>query len=507
MLPTCLVLAGPLAEVQAQLAGLSAEPGELALVELRLDAIPELAGAEAGAALGDLIAGAPVPVLATCRPTREGGRWSGEEAARLELLVAASAAGASWIDVEADAVARLGPLLPGARVVVSRHPEALSGTLAERRSQLEELLGSLDQPRAEVQKLALPCDDARDALTLLRLASARPIPTIAIGMGFRGVATRLLGPSAGAPWTYASAEGSEALAAGQLPPSELAPIQAKAQAWFGVLGAPVEHSRSPHLMNAAFARLELSAAYTWLETEDPRGLLAEADLDARWRGFSVTIPHKSALLEPELAPGLELAPEARAAGALNTLVRTPGGWRGHNTDGLAVTASLRARLGQDLSGLQVALLGNGGAARAAAAVLGRAGAEVTVYARSEARGRAFAEEFDLGWGGPLATLPAAGAEQRVILNATSVGMTPAEDASPVRPEVFGPTQVAYDLVYTPPETRFLREASARGATLVSGVEHFLAQARAQLELFWGERAAALPALDDPWWLEVARLVR
>lgn len=490
------MLHGPLEGVRGELSAL--ETG-VTLVELRLDAIPELHADSR--ALRELIAAAPVPVLATCRPQREGGLWTGAEEDRLALLVAASVAGASWIDVEADALASLGPLLPGTRLVVSRHPVGLEGAASERPAQIARLLDSLDHPRAEVAKLALPCEDARDALTLLRLSSRRQVPTIAIGMGFRGVATRLLGPSAGAPWTYAVAPGAEVLAPGQLSPDALRSVSSEARAWFGVLGAPVTHSRSPHLMNAVFERLGLQAAYTWLETEDPRGLLAEADLDPRWRGFSVTIPHKSALLE-----GVELAPEAAAAGALNTLVRSEDGWRGHNTDGLAVGVLLRARLGQDLSGLRVALLGNGGAARAAAAVLSAAGAEVEVYARSEERGRPFAEEFGLAWGGLLGTLPLASQGPRVILNATSVGMTPAEDASPVRDEVFGPGQIAYDLVYTPPETRFLREAAARGATRVSGVEHFLAQARAQLSLFWGDRAGALPDLDDPWWLEAARLV-
>jgi 3-dehydroquinate dehydratase / shikimate dehydrogenase len=500
-LPICLVLAGPVAEVHAQLADLdpAVSPTTPELVELRLDTLPELSTAD----LAALISAVPVPVLATCRPTREGGRWEGSEEARLELLGAAAAAGASWIDVEADAIERLPHLAPGARLVVSRHPAPLSGPPAERPAQITELLDSLADPRAEVAKLAIPCDDARDALTLLRLSSQRPVPTIAIGMGFRGVATRLLGPSAGAPWTYAAPPGALPLAAGQRSPAELSALPGDAGAWFGVLGAPVTHSRSPLLMNAVFRRLGLSAAYTWLETEDPTGLLGEADLDDRWRGFSVTIPHKSALLDR-----VELAPEAAAAGALNTLVRSAGGWRGHNTDGLAVGVSLRARFGQDLSGLPVALLGNGGAARAAAAVLRAAGAKVEVYARDEARGRAFANQLEVRWGGLLATLPPATDERRVILNATSVGMTPDEDLSPIGPEAFGPGQTAYDLVYTPPETRFLREAKARGAETISGVEHFLAQARAQLSL-WGQEGSwgelALPALDDPWWLDAARL--
>lgn len=514
-LPICVVLLGSLEEVHAGLRGL--EPS-VSLVELRLDAMPELAGfqglglgpsatrppldLEAEAALGDLIASAGLPLLATCRPKREGGHWTGTEESRLALLVAAAEAGAAWIDVEADAVDALAPLPEGVQIVISRHPDALSEPPCDRPRAIATLLASLRSPRASATKLALPCCDARDALTLLRLASAEALPCAAIGMGFRGVATRLLGPSAGAPWTYASAPGAPPAAPGQLSALDLAGLPAKAQSWFGVLGNPVQHSRSPHLMNAVFQRLGLAAAYTWLETEDPLGLFEEATLDSRWAGFSVTIPHKGALLDR-----VELAPEAAAAGALNTLVRGPEGWRGHNTDGLAVGDLLRARLGTDLTGLKVALLGNGGAARAAAAVLVGLGAEVQVYARHEGRGRAFANDFGITWGGPLATISTSDdpAGPRLILNATSVGMTPAEEKSPVPAEVFGPGRIAYDLVYTPPETLFLRQAQARGAEVISGVDHFLAQARAQLGLFWGERVDALPDLDDPWWLEAARL--
>ncbi|MBL4844132.1 MAG: type I 3-dehydroquinate dehydratase [Planctomycetes bacterium] len=496
-LPICLVLHGSLAQVRTDLTRL--EPS-VTVVELRLDAIPDLDPSRA--ALEALITSSPVPLIATCRPEREGGYWKSDEPSRLALLASAAHAGAAWVDVEADAVADLPPLPGEVSVLVSAHPSGLTCAPDQRSAALSAQLASLRHPRAQALKLALPCDDARDALTLLRLASQETLPTLAIGMGFPGVATRILGPAAGGPWTYAAPRQDSSLAAGQLTPSQLGGIAKDAQAWFGVIGAPVAHSRSPHLMNAVFERLGLSAAYSWLETEDPGGLLDQADLDGRWAGFSITIPHKSTLLER-----VELAPEAAAAGALNTLVRTARGWRGHNTDGLAVELLLGDRVADDLRELPVALLGNGGAARAAAAVLRAAGAQVRVYTRHEARGRAFAAEFNLAWGGSLDALPTAesSGSPRVILNATSVGMTPDEDSSPVRAEVFGPEQVAYDLVYTPPETRFLQDAATRGAGTISGVDHFLTQAAAQLGLFWGDRTLDLPALDDPWWRRAARL--
>lgn len=497
-LPVCAsVSESSLAGVLARLATLADVAPEL--IEVRLDAVQDLTQSD----LPALVAACPAPLLATCRPAREGGGWEGSERERLALLVAASAAGAAWVDVEADAVDALDAMDARAevraQVLVSRHPPALDPGPAE--PQLRALLGSLRHPRAAALKLALPCGDARDALTLLRLSGESSPPTIAIGMGFPGVATRLLGCAGGAPWTYAAAAPAQPTAPGQRSVGALRALAPApgAAAWFGVLGRPVGHSRSPWLMNAAFRHLGLAAGYAWLETGDPRGLLVEAGRDPRWRGFSLTIPHKGALLD---APGVEQAPEVRAAGALNTLVRAPRGWRAHNTDGLATLALVRERCGSDLRGLSVALLGNGGAARAAAAVLLAAGAELSVYARDPARGAAFADALGARWGGSFGALPRPGpAAPRLVINATSLGM--GSDESPLAADALGPGQSAYDLVYTPPRTRFLREAEAAGATTISGLRHFFAQARAQLELWWGERAAALPPLDDPWWPEAA----
>ncbi|HBP16496.1 MAG TPA: hypothetical protein DEA08_01720, partial [Planctomycetes bacterium] len=176
-LPICATVLEPsLAAARARLESLAAEPPEL--VELRLDALP--ADALDEAALRALIEASPAPALVTCRPRREGGGWEGPEPARLALLHAAALAGAAWVDVEADAADAL-PLLPeGTRLLVSSHP---SGVDARDEAALRGALAAVRHPRADAQKLALPVQDARDALALLRLAQAEPSPTVAIGMG------------------------------------------------------------------------------------------------------------------------------------------------------------------------------------------------------------------------------------------------------------------------------------------------------------------------------------
>lgn len=117
---------------------------------------------------------------------------------------------------------------------------------------------------------------------------------------------------------------------------------------------------------------------------------------------------------------------------------------------------------------------------------------MTVFARNAAAGMALAQGAGARWGGALDQVPAAGPFAAVV-NATSVGMAPGPDVSPVAPEAFGPGVLAYDLVYAPVETRFLRDARARGAETLDGLVHLAAQARGQLELWLGaERVAALP---------------
>src|SRR5690606_15565324 len=127
------------------------------------------------------------------------------------------------------------------------------------------------------------------------------------------------------------------------------------------------------------------------ETSDPAALLAAAARFAPLRGLSVTLPHKEAAARAE---GVTLDPLAAAIGAVNTLVRAPGGWSGHNTDALAaeelVGAALRAA-GREPGATRAALLGSGGAARAMAHALARLGLPVTVFARDPARGRTLAE--------------------------------------------------------------------------------------------------------------------
>ncbi len=238
----------------------------------------------------------------------------------------------------------------------------------------------------------------------------------------------------------------------------------------GVVGWPVAHSRSPLLHNHWLTRHGIDGAYVPLPVrpEDFRAAIAGLRA-AGFAGVNVTIPHK------EVAFGVctELAQGARAAGAVNTLVFTPGGIIGSNTDGVGFLANLAAH-GVSAFGPAL-LLGAGGAARAIAAALLCAGAEVTIANRSPERADALCAALpgarSLAWSRRAAAL----ADHALLVNTTSLGMA---GQPPLELDLSdAPSGLAVaDIVYVPLETRLLADARVRGLTAVGGLGMLLHQA-------------------------------
>ncbi len=261
-----------------------------------------------------------------------------------------------------------------------------------------------------------------------------------------------------------------------------------------LLGHPVAHSRSPAMMSAAFRALGLDAVY--LARDVPPGALGDAVRGLRALGFTganVTIPHKV-----QVIPLLDhMDPVARAVGAVNTLVFRSGTLVGHNTDAVAVTATLRDA-GCDPRGALAVVLGTGGAARAAAVGIAGAGARaVTVLGRrgDVALGvAAAAREAAPGCSAWGLTMPSPEADEAlaratVVVQATPCGMDggpPAEGLLAVADLARVPVgAVALDLVYAPPDTPWLRAAGERGLRTVAGAGVLVHQGAAALRLWFG----------------------
>jgi shikimate dehydrogenase len=274
-----------------------------------------------------------------------------------------------------------------------------------------------------------------------------------------------------------------------------------------LLGDPVEHTVSPAMHNAAFAEMGLDLIYVPFRVA-PEGLAAAvAGLRAlNVRGFNVTIPHKVAVIP--LLDGLD--PLAGKIGAVNTVVNNDGELWGYNTDAAGFLRAAREG-GIEPEGRRTVVLGAGGAARAICYVLAQHGAELTILNRRKeldwAENIAGLIEAELGKKVQVLELrpdllagALAGAD--VLVNATSVGMSPASGISLVPPGLLRKDMTVFDIVYNPARTRLLREAAAAGARTVGGIEMLAWQGALAFEMWTGRpapfdimRRAAAAALE------------
>jgi shikimate dehydrogenase len=248
-----------------------------------------------------------------------------------------------------------------------------------------------------------------------------------------------------------------------------------ARATVELLGWPLGHSISPAFQNAGFAALGLEVTYHAHPVAPAE--LAEAVAALRrpeCLGANVTVPHKEAAL------GLvdELTPEARRAGAANTLINRAGRLLGHNTD-LGGFARALADLGVVLAGCRALVLGAGGAARAAALVLLDGGADLALYNRTPARAHALLVALGGGRAVDAAEArrlagPAHGAPRLdLIVNTTSAGLDGV--THPLDGLRVAPTTLCYDMIYNPPLTPFLRAAQGDGARIAGGLSMLVYQ--------------------------------
>ncbi len=434
------------------------------LVELRLDGVADLDVAGA-------LAGRRRPVIVTCRPSWEGGKWNGFEAKRLEVLAEAIRLGAEYVDVEWRADRRGLPVNERTQLVLSHHDfRGMPADLADR-------VRAMRAERPAVLKIAVQASRLKDCLSL-RDAIAGGRDHVAIAMGSIGQVTRMWPAWLGSCWMYAGSA-----APGQLSVKELIDVYrirstTAATGVYALTGAPLGHSASPAMHNAAFGVLKIDAVYVPLETADADEFMGVAN-EIGLAGASVTAPLKESLFARTDAAD----DTARQVRAVNTLRRGPRGWEGRNFD---IEGFLRplVRRKVPLRGTRAVVLGAGGGARAAAFGLKQQGAAVEVSARRTDRARGFAAALGVTVG---AWPPAGGWD--VLVNATPIGTWPNVDASPLPREAMC-GRLVYDLVYNPPETTLLQSARSAGIDAIGGLEMLVTQACLQCEWWTGADAPA-----------------
>ncbi|HEU5459918.1 MAG TPA: shikimate dehydrogenase [Pyrinomonadaceae bacterium] len=446
------------------------------VIELRLDCLEPQ---DLSAAVSDL-SSVRRPVILTFRPSEQGGYRDLTRDERQAFWKTLTVRGDGvWWDVEGDLAHGLSP--DWSRIIVSHHD------YSDVPSDLENIYESLARTPARIIKIAVQAKEIDDCIPVFRLidrARSEGREVIAIGMGDAGIATRILGPSRGAFLTYGSLDEDSATAPGQVNAHKLRSLYNidsinDETMICGLVGQPAMHSVSPHIHNAAFAHEGVNGVYLPFEVTDVRSFIKRMvnprtrELNWNLRGLSVTAPHKQTVME--CLDWIE--PEAKEIGAVNTVVVEKDRLLGYNTDAAGFIDPLLKHLGS-LEGKQVAILGAGGAARAAVWALKREGANLKLFVRDITRVKLPCE--------PLAS--ASFSEYDLVVNATPV--------SPATREQLRGARWVYDLVYNPIETKLLYDAREAGCQTLGGLEMLVAQAKIQFELWTGKKPAETIMYDS-----------
>ncbi len=461
--------------------------------EFRLDYLP--APEQSFAAIREFLKVHPdCTILATCRRHQNHGRYNGSVDDQVRILSGAIDSGARAVDIEIESAEYIATRLEALRgrsfLVLSYHNYQATPSP-------EAVLRRMLKIPADAYKIVTTARKPSDNLSVLGLAKSHPrTPVVLLAMGEIGFPTRVLSTAMGSLFTYAAPTAAEGTAPGQVNARQLRHLyrlekftkQAKV---YGVVADPVRHSISPAVHNRAFQAKRMDSVYLpfLVKPVQLRDFLILAD-KLPVAGFSVTIPHKQKILRY-----LDIVdPLSRRIGAVNTVWKKGGKWRGTNTDAEAVTKPLAKHL--SLAKSSVLLAGNGGAARSAAFALIDAGAKVTIVGRNPDRVRSLAK--------------ACGAESMLrehvdackfdaLVHATPMGMFPRQDECFFQNAI--PAEMVFDMVYNPIETQLIRRALEQGKRVIHGTQMFLEQAGRQFEIWTGETApravmekAALEAL-------------
>lgn len=454
-------------------------------VEFRLDSLAKPAGVLPR--LKAFLASEPkVAAIATCRRKPNGGHFAGAIAEELDILLKAARSGCCIVDLEVESAEEADPAQlrhfreklrqTGTELLVSFHDFA-------RTLGLEEAADRIAAFQPDLVKVVSTAQTLSANLAMLRLIEDRSVSSrfVGIAMGEEGLVSRVLGPREGAAFTFASLEDGSETAPGQVSARTLRTLYSAHRLnaetrIFGVAGNPIAHSLSPLMHNTAFHRQGVNAVLLPLKVRalnDLLTLLRELPIS----GAAVTMP-----LKQEILPELDwVDPLVKRIGACNTVrITADGKLYGYNTDVAGVVRPLEKRL--KLKGARIAVLGAGGAARAAVFGLTDRGAEVFVVNRTHQHAVKLARSAKVK---ALKQEQLARQEFDAILNSTPCGMAGSAQAMPIAEDQLQ-AGIVFDMVYNPLRTPLLKLAAKRGLDTITGLEMFVQQGARQFEIWTGK---------------------
>jgi 3-dehydroquinate dehydratase/shikimate dehydrogenase len=453
-------------------------------LEFRLDSLAEPASALPR--LKKFLAEHKFTAIATCRRKPNSGSFTGSLDEELSILLKAARSGCQLIDLEIESAEegssaqlekfRAALRKSGAQLIVSFHDFSRTRAIDKAADRIASFAPDFVKVVSTAQTLS-------DNLAILRLIEDRSASSriLGIAMGEEGLVSRVLGPRAGSAFTFASSGAGIETAPGQVTAGTMRALfrAHKLNAdtrIFGVAGNPIAHSLSPLMHNTAFKREGVNAVLLPLKTRTVQDLLTLM-LELPMAGAAVTMPLKQEVM-PHLA-GMD--PLVQRIGACNTL-RVGGDLKlhGHNTDVAGVVRPLERRI--KLKGARIAVLGAGGAARAAVFGLVDQGAEVFIINRTHENAVALSRSAKA-----KALKHDQLAKQRfdAIINSTPCGMKDSKQPLPLAENELN-ANLVFDMVYNPLETPLLKLAKSRGLATISGLEMFVQQGARQFEIWTGK---------------------
>lgn len=243
---------------------------------------------------------------------------------------------------------------------------------------------------------------------------------------------------------------------------------------FAIIGYPIAHSKSPQLHEAGFSEMEIDAQFEKLEIHPDNLSYWITNEFPNYAGVAVTIPHKETIMKFVD----RVAPAGEKIGAVNTLYWDNELIIGTNTDCLGALKALQTEC-PELAGKKVLILGAGGASRAIIFALKNAESQIFLWNRTIEKAEKLAEEFEVE---TIENIKAVNGENfDIIINTTSVGMK--EWKSPVPEDFFSASNIVFDIVYDPLETKFLADAEGAGATTITGDKMLVHQALEQFNIW------------------------
>jgi 3-dehydroquinate dehydratase/shikimate dehydrogenase len=425
-------------------------------------------------------------IIWTLRSRSQGGQFKGTDEQKYAFLASLLEINPDYIDLDGDTPAEIITRLQEqasfhTKWIVSWHD------FTHTPGNLEDIFLSLSQHRASFYKIATLANQTIDSLRMLNFVQKynqqKYIALCGICMGELGEITRILAPVVGSPCTYASFTNEEKVAPGQLSIETLLDAYCfrklhRETKILGLIGNPVDKSWSRLTHQSICNSHKLSAIYLpFLLQDEELPLFFHEIQKLPIKGLSVTMPFKEKVLQWITA--------SHGLLACNTLLWENGEIYGFNTDGIGAIKALQMG---SLQRKKILIIGAGGTARAIAQAAYQAGMQMAILNRTRERAKELANYFDAEWGSleQFSTFIERG--YQYIIQATSVGMSPAIENSPVMiTEGLMKDTIALDVISSPAETLFIQQVKQQKGQGITGVELFIHQAVEQFKIWFGEQ--------------------